>query len=96
MASSRRSSSARTTLPDDMPSTRFGKPTRDANGQLDYRKLDWASIAQLEAHKAVDWIKFFYRHDRKELMLIVWCVLQTFVPTGRPIAVFYPRWTIYA
>ena len=58
------------TVPADMPTTRYGKPRFKANGHIIY-DLEWPSITRFEANKVADWIKFMLRHKRKELILVL-------------------------
>lgn len=68
----------RCTVPLGMPTTRFGGPTYDQNGEVDYTFMNWIGIAQLEPNKVVDWVKLLRRHERKEILLVLNGIFETF------------------
>ena len=67
-----------------MPPTKFGRPVIRKDGAADLSTMRWASVAQHETEKVVDWVHFLHQHNHVGIRLLlraVFLVLGTFSRT---------------
>lgn len=49
-----------------MPSTRFGRPSVDKRGVLDFDSLDWDLIFRAEPEKVGDWLRYSFKYAPRD------------------------------
>lgn len=80
-------------IPDGMPPTRFGTPVLHEDGYEDY-SLDWPAIVTYEPRTVVEWFRFLCRRRRRELMLILHALYDSFA-AAEASAELHPGWVAF-